>query len=95
MSSGTYTPCSACSTTGMPCPSFHTESEPASRSIVTLIVVIVGSRCLLSAAFTTISSKILYRPGTCARGGRRSHTRRSARAARAARAQRGAAHARS
>ena len=59
MSSGTYTPCSACSTTGTPCPSFHTETEPSAESIVILIVVIVGSRCLLSAAFTMISSKIL------------------------------------
>lgn len=29
------------------------------------ILSMVGSRCLLSAAFTTISSKILKRPGTC------------------------------
>ena len=28
----------------------------------------LGSRCLLSAAFTTISSKILYRPGTYVTG---------------------------
>lgn len=33
-------------------------------SISILIVDILGSRCLLSAAFTTISSKILYKPGT-------------------------------
>jgi hypothetical protein len=32
--------------------------------ISTLIVSIEGSLCLLSAALTMISSKILYRPGT-------------------------------
>lgn len=30
----------------------------------TLMVSMVGSRCLLSEALTMISSKILYRPGT-------------------------------
>jgi hypothetical protein len=31
----------------------------------TLMVSMVGSRCLLSEALTMISSKILYKPGTC------------------------------
>ena len=38
--------------------------SPFSRSIQTLISFMFLSRCLLSAALTRISSKILYRPGT-------------------------------
>mmetsp|Transcript_15614 Transcript_15614/g.27731 ORF Transcript_15614/g.27731 Transcript_15614/m.27731 type:complete len:208 (-) Transcript_15614:151-774(-) len=48
----------------MPFPSFHTEISPVSLLIVILIVFMLGSRCLLSEAFTKISSKILYNPGT-------------------------------
>mmetsp|Transcript_14134 Transcript_14134/g.43686 ORF Transcript_14134/g.43686 Transcript_14134/m.43686 type:complete len:203 (+) Transcript_14134:3217-3825(+) len=54
----------------MPLPSFATAMVPFSRLISTLMVVIVGSRCLLSAALTIISSKILKRPGTYVTGRR-------------------------
>jgi len=46
-------------------PSFMTLIVPASASISTRILLMVASFCLLSAALTKISSKILYRPGTC------------------------------
>lgn len=42
--------------------SMHPRKPKSGR---TLIVSMVGSRCLLSEALTMISSKILYRPGTC------------------------------
>ena len=64
MSSGTYTPSSLCISTGMPLPSLKTRTTPSAASMSTLSVTIVGSRTLLSVAFTRISSKILYRPGT-------------------------------
>ncbi|KAH0250444.1 hypothetical protein KCV00_g232, partial [Aureobasidium melanogenum] len=48
---------------GIPRPLLRTEISPFSRSIQTLISFMFLSRCLLSAALTRISSKILYRPG--------------------------------
>lgn len=49
---------------GIPFPLLKTEICPDSRSTVTLISSMFLSFCLLSAAFTRISSKILYKPGT-------------------------------
>jgi len=43
----------------MPLPLFHTLMTPAAWSMSTLSASIDGSRTLLSAAFTRISSKIL------------------------------------
>ena len=53
-----------CITTGMPWPLLYTESWFFSRLISMRSSVMLLSRCLLSAALTTISSKILYKPGT-------------------------------
>lgn len=53
-----------CSTTGIPFPLFQILITLFSRSIVTLIQGIFGFLCLLSAALTRISWKILYKPGT-------------------------------
>ena len=48
-------------------PLLHTEMTFASGSMLTSRRSMLASRCLLSAAFTRISSKILYSPGTCKR----------------------------
>ena len=64
MSSGTYTPSTLCTSTGMPAPSLYTRTLPATGSMSTRTHVIVASRCLLSAALTKISSNILNKPGT-------------------------------
>ena len=64
MSSGTYTPSTLCISTGMPAPSLYTRTLPATGSMSTRRQVMLASRCLLSAAFTKISSKILNKPGT-------------------------------
>ena len=50
-------------TTGMPLPLLRTDMVFALASTVTSSLSMSGSRCLLSAAFTTISSNILYSPG--------------------------------
>ena len=49
---------------GIPLPLFQTRTKFSSGLMVTSIRFMVGSRCLLSAALTMISSKILYKPGT-------------------------------
>ena len=57
-------PSFSCISTGIPRPLFFTEITPSSRLTSTRSSFMFLSRCLLSAAFTRISSKILYRPGT-------------------------------
>jgi len=47
----------------MPLPLFSTEMVPVAASMSISNRSMLGSRCLLSAALTTISSNILYRPG--------------------------------
>ena len=64
MSSGTWTPSPLCISTGIPLPLLYTLTVPSSSSKSTRRASIVLSLTEWSHAFTRISSKILYNPGT-------------------------------